>query len=94
MKKKTATRAANLESRFNAGADVLDYFDTTAAVRGDARPKRGGARQGAGRKPKPGKRVRMNLTVSFATRRRLQSYARAHQMSLAGAVEQAATALG
>ncbi len=27
------TTAENLESRFDAGADVLDYFDTSAEVR-------------------------------------------------------------
>jgi len=41
MKKKTT--AANLEARFDAGKDVLDYFDLDNA-------RWGGARSGAGRK--------------------------------------------
>jgi len=40
------TTAANLESRFEAGKDVLDYFDASRAT-----VTRGGARPGAGRKP-------------------------------------------
>lgn len=41
MKKKTT--AENLEARFDAGEDVLDYFDLKNA-------RWGGARSGAGRK--------------------------------------------
>ena len=40
------TTAANLEARFAAGRDVLDYFDPARAV-----VTHGGARPGAGRKP-------------------------------------------
>ena len=31
----TRTTAANLEGRFDAGEDVLDYFDVSKAARGD-----------------------------------------------------------
>jgi uroporphyrinogen-III decarboxylase len=34
------TTAENLESRFDAGADVLDYFDTSAGVRINQRKSR------------------------------------------------------
>lgn len=33
------TAAANLEARFDAGEDVLDYFDASKAVRGDLPPQ-------------------------------------------------------
>ena len=33
------TTAANLEARFDAGQDVLDYFDVSKAVRGDLSPQ-------------------------------------------------------
>ena len=39
------TNAKNLEARFDAGEDVLDYFDTAKVTRW------GGARRRAGRKP-------------------------------------------
>ena len=39
------TNAKNLEARFDAGEEVLDYFDTAHVTRW------GGARRGAGRKP-------------------------------------------
>lgn len=35
----TRTTAANLEARFDAGEDVLDYFDVSKAVRGDIPPQ-------------------------------------------------------
>jgi hypothetical protein len=47
MKKlSTKTTSRNLESRFEAGKNVLDYFDTSRVI-----VTRGGARVGAGRKP-------------------------------------------
>ena len=91
MKKKSPTRADNLEALFDSGDDVLDYFDVRAAARGAQRPKRGGARVGAGRKASG--RVRLSLLVSPAARRRLKSYARTHSVSLGAAVERAASAL-
>lgn len=91
MKKKSPAQAHNLDTRFDAGEDVLEYFDASAATRGAQRPKRGGARAGAGRKPSG--RVRLSLLVSPATRRRLKSYARSHSLSLGAAVERAASTL-
>jgi len=35
----TRTTAANLEARFDAGEDVLDYFEVSKAVRGDITPQ-------------------------------------------------------
>ena len=35
----TRTTASNLEERFEASAEVLDYFDTSQAVRGDLSPQ-------------------------------------------------------
>jgi hypothetical protein len=43
---KFRTTAANLVARFDAGKDVLDYFDVSRAV-----VIHGGARPGVGRKP-------------------------------------------
>ena len=37
--KQARTTAANLEGRFDAGQDVLDYFDVCEAVRGDLPPQ-------------------------------------------------------
>lgn len=66
---KTRTTAANLESRFDAGKDVFDYFDTSRAI-----VTHGGARPGAGRKP-TGK-VRKTVKLSPEAVRRFQAYAR------------------
>lgn len=38
-RQKTRTTAANLEARFDADEDVLDYFDVAKAVRGDIPPQ-------------------------------------------------------
>lgn len=37
--KQKRTTATNLEARFDAGEDVLDYFDAAKAVRGDIGPQ-------------------------------------------------------
>jgi len=66
---KTNTTAANLEVRFDAGKDVLDYFDASRAL-----VTHGGARPGAGRKP-AGK-LRKTVKLSPAAIRRFQAYAR------------------
>lgn len=65
----TRTTAANLESRFEAGKDVLDYFDASRAI-----VTRGGAPPGAGRKS-TGK-VRKTVKLSPEAFRRYQAYAR------------------
>jgi hypothetical protein len=81
------TTAANLEARFDAGKDVLDYFDAARAVH-----THGGARPGAGRKP-AGK-LRKTVKISPAAVRRFQSYARRHKLpNFSAALEAASCAL-
>jgi hypothetical protein len=70
---KAGTTAANLEGRFAAGKDVLDYFDATQAV-----VTHGGARPGAGRKP-TGK-LRKTVKLSPAAVRRFSAYGRRHKL--------------
>lgn len=84
---KTKTTAANLESRFEAGKDVLDYFDASRAI-----VTHGGARPGAGRKP-TGK-VRKTVKLSPEAVRRFQAYARRKKLpDFSAALEAASTAL-
>jgi len=80
---KSATTASNLEARFDAGDDVLDYFDVTRAT-----VTHGGARPGAGRKP-TGK-LRKTVKLSPATIRRFQAYARINKLpNFSAAIEAA-----
>jgi hypothetical protein len=65
--KSTKTTAVNLETRFDAGKDVTDYFDFSRPVLW------GGARAGAGRK-KLGK-VRKQVTLSAAVARKVAKVA-------------------
>jgi len=65
--KKTKTTTENLESRFDTGEDVLDYFDMKKA-------KWGGARSGAGRKS--GGRVQYTTRLSSTIIRAIKSRAR------------------
>lgn len=84
----TATTSANLESRFEAGEDVLDYFDVSRAV-----VSHGGARQGAGRKP-TGK-MRKTVKLSPAAVNRFKAYARLKKLhSFSAALEAASNNLG
>ncbi len=81
------TTADHLEARFDAGKDVLDYFDAARALRAH-----GGARPGAGRKP-AGK-LRKTIKISPAAVRRFQSYARRHKLpNFSAALEAASSAL-
>jgi len=83
----TKTTAANLESRFEAGKDVLDYFDASRAI-----VTHGGARPGAGRKP-AGK-VRKTVKLSPEAVRRYQAYARRKNLpNFSAALEAAASDL-
>jgi hypothetical protein len=66
--KKTKTNADNLETRFDAGEDVLDYFDLKKAK------KWGGARLGAGRKT--GERVQYTTRLPASIIRAIKSRAR------------------
>ena len=80
---KAATTASNLEARFDAGDDVLDYFDVARAS-----VTHGGARPGAGRKP-TGK-LRKTVKLSPATIRRFQAYARRNRLpNFSAAIEAA-----
>ena len=84
---KTNTTAANLETRFDAGKDVLDYFDASRAM-----VTHGGARLGAGRKP-AGK-LRKTVKLSPAAVRRFQAYARRKKLpNFSAALEAASSAL-
>ena len=78
------TTATNLEARFEAGKDVLDYFDAARAVH-----THGGLRRGAGRKP-AGK-LRKTVKLSPAAVRRFQSYARRHKLQNFSAALEAAS---
>jgi len=64
------TNAKNLEARFDAGEEVLDYFDTAHVTRW------GGARRGAGRKPSGRKqyitRLSPELIKAIKARARLE----------------------
>lgn len=79
MKKSYSTRsparttAANLETRFNLGHDVLDYFDPARAM-----VTHGGARPGAGRKPSG--KVRKTVKLSPQAIRRFQAFARRERL--------------
>lgn len=84
---KTKTTAANLEQRFDAGKNVLDYFDVSRAVL-----THGGVRVGAGRKPEG--KVRKTVKLSPAAVRRLQAYARRQKLpNFSAALEAVSLAL-
>jgi hypothetical protein len=78
------TNATNLEARFDAGKDVLDYFDAARAIY-----THGGARAGAGRKPEG--KLRKTVKISPAAVRRFQSYARRHKLPNFSAALEAAS---
>ena len=81
------TTAGNLEARFDAGKDVLDYFDVARAI-----VTHGGARPGAGRKP-VGK-LRKTVKLSPAAVRRFQAYALRKKLpNFSAALEAASAAL-
>lgn len=84
----SATTASNLEARFEAGEDVLDYFDASRAV-----ASHGGSRHGAGRKP-TGK-MRKTVKLSPAAVNRFKAYARLKKLpSFSAALEAASSKLG
>ena len=81
----SATTARNLKARFEAGEDVLDYFDASRAV-----VTHGGARQGAGRKPEGKLRKTVKLTPEAV--RRFQVFARRRKLpNFSAALEAAST---
>ena len=81
-KRSTITTSSNLRARFDAGDDVLDYFDTGRAIR-----SHGGARPGAGQ-PALGK-LRKTVKLSPQAVRRLNAYARRKGLDFSAAVEAA-----
>jgi hypothetical protein len=85
-KSSTKTTAANLESRFARGRDVLDYFDLARAV-----VTHGGARPGAGRKP-TGK-LQKTVKLSPAAIGRFKAYARREHLPNFSAALEAASHL-
>lgn len=80
------TTAANLEGRFVAGRNVLDYFDPARAL-----VTHGGARPGAGRKPL-GRRAK-TVKLSPAAIRRFEAYARREKLPHFSAALEAASRL-
>jgi hypothetical protein len=84
---KNRTTVDNLESRFDAGKDMLDHFDVSRAVL-----SHGGARPGAGRK-QSGK-IRKTVKLSPAAVRRFQVYAKRKKLpDFSAALEEASIAL-
>lgn len=84
---KASTTARNLETRFAAGKNVLDYFDVSRAI-----VTHGGARPGAGRKP-AGK-LRKTVKLSPEAVRRFQIFARQKKLpNFSAALEAASAAL-
>jgi hypothetical protein len=83
--KSTKTTAANLETRFDAGEDVSDYFDFTRPV------VRGGARRGAGRK-KSGK-VRKQVMLPARVADQIRRIAARRKQTFSATVEAACAAL-
>jgi len=87
MKKTSSkTTAQNLESRFDAGKSVLDYFDKSRAVF-----SHGGARAGAGR-PKLGKRPKL-IKLSPQAVKRFEAYAARQRLGSFSAAVEAASLL-
>ncbi|MGD0044444.1 MAG: hypothetical protein ABSE84_29255 [Isosphaeraceae bacterium] len=84
---RTRTTADNLEARFDAGEEVLDYFDVSRAI-----VVHGGARPGAGRKP-TGK-LRKTVKLSPGAIRRFQAFAQRKGLpNFSAALEAASAAL-
>ena len=84
---KSSTTAANLETRFNSGKDVLDYFDASRAM-----VTHGGARPGAGRKS-AGK-LRKTVKLSPEAIKRFQDYGRRKNIpDFSAVLEEASTYL-
>jgi hypothetical protein len=81
------TTAANLEARFEAGEDVLDYFDQARAV-----SSHGGARAGAGRKPSG--KMKKTVKLSPGAVRRFNAYAKRKKLpNFSAALEAASSTL-
>jgi len=85
-KRNRPTTAENLEEKFDAGEDVLDYFALDKAF-----VRHGGARIGAGRKPLG--KIRKQVLLSEAIVAKVIAIAAKKHLSFSGAVEKACAAL-
>jgi len=83
--KSTKTTAANLETRFDAGEDVSDYFDFSRSV------VWGGARRGAGRKKS--EKVRKQVMLSSRVAEKIRRIAVRRKQTFSATVEAACAAL-
>jgi len=83
--KSTKTTAANLETRFDAGEDVSDYFDFTRPV------VWGGARRGAGRKKSD--KVRKQVMLSSGAAEKIRRIAVRRKQTFSASVEAACAVL-
>ena len=80
------TTAENLEEKFDAGEDVLDYFDLDRAF-----VRHGGARAGAGRKSLG--KIRKQVLLSEATVAKVNAIAAKWHLSFSAAIETACLSL-
>ena len=76
------TTSKNLETKFDSGEDVLDYFDLGRVV-----VRRGGARPGAGRKPLG--KIRKQVLLTEAIVAKINRIAKKRQKSFSATVESA-----
>ena len=83
--KSTKTTAANLETRFDAGEDVSDYFDFSRPIAW------GGARRGAGRKKS--EKVRKQVMLSSRVAEKISRIAARRKQTFSATVEAACAAL-
>ena len=81
------TTSKNLETKFDSGEDVLDYFDLGRVV-----VRRGGARPGAGRKPLG--KIRKQVLLTEAIVAKINRIAKKRQESFSATVESACAHLG
>jgi hypothetical protein len=68
--------------------EEADYQQRTTARTIQLKPKRGGSRPGAGRKPTG--HVRLQLSVSVASRKKIEEIAKLRNLTLSQAVEELA----
>jgi len=81
-----ATTAANLQEKFDAGEDVLDYFDLDNAI-----VRHGGVRAGAGRKPLG--KIRKQILLSEAIVAKVSAIAAKRHLSFSAAIETACASM-
>ncbi len=86
QKRTRPTTAENLEEKFDAGEDVLDYFDLDRAF-----VRHGGARAGAGRKSLG--KIRKQVLLSEAIVAKVNAIAAKRHLSFSAAIETACLSL-